>query len=98
MGRKNPIKHTKVGETAISASVRAENAERGILDNEPRAMAIVAKIREQYSIQAEAAILRKAIHKLALGERPEQEYFDYYDYVEQCKAEVDAEQENHMGD
>ncbi len=98
MARKNPIKHITVGETAIGASVRAANAERGIQDNDARSMAIVAKIREQYSIQAEAAILRKAIHKLALGERPDQEYFDYYEYVEQCKAEVDAEQENHMGD
>lgn len=88
----------RVKDQAVVAVVKAENAERGIKDNDERAMAIVGKIREQYSIQAEAAILRKAIHKLALGERPDQEYFDYYEYVEQCKAEVDAEQENHMGD
>jgi GT2 family glycosyltransferase len=96
MARNVPVKHTPVEETAIVASVRAENAERGIEDSNDQAKAIVAKIRERYSIQAEAAILRKAIHKLALGETPDEEYFAYYDYVEQCKAEVKEEQENHL--
>ncbi len=94
MARKNPVKHIGVEETAISASIIANNAERGIKDADARSMSIVAKIREQYSIQAEAAILRKAIHKLALGQQPDAEYFTYYDFVEQCKAEVDEEAEN----
>ena len=93
MSRTNPVKHIGVEETAIGASIQAENAERGIKDHSERSMAIVAKIRERYSIQAEEAIMRKAIYKLALGQQPEQEYFDYYNYVEQCKVEVD-EQEN----
>ncbi len=86
-----PIKHVKAGEQAAIALVKAKNAERATTDESERAMAIVAKIRERYSIQAEEAIMRKAIHSLALGEQPSQEYFDYYDYVEQCKVDVDAE-------
>ncbi len=96
MARRNQVKHTGVEETAIAAAIRAENAERGIEDSDDVAKAIVAKIRERYSIQAEAAIMRKAIHKLALGERPDDEYFAYYDFVEECKAQVREEQENHL--
>lgn len=57
-----------------NARKQREN-ERLYVDN------IVAKIRLRYSINDELAILRQAITK------PE-EYQEYYDYVEQCKAEV----------
>ena len=92
------IKHVKVGEQGAIALVKAANAERGIKDSDERAMAIVSKIREKYSIQAEAAIIRKAIHSLALGQRPSEEYFEYYDYVEECKAKVDEEANEHNQD
>lgn len=47
---------------------------------------IVAKIRQRYSVNQELAILRQQTTK-------PQEYQAYYDYVEQCKAEVKAEME-----
>lgn len=91
MARRNPVIHTPVEETAVSAFVKADNAERGIKEVDVRGQAIVAKIRERYSIQAEEAILRKAIYKLALGQQPSEEFFDYHNYVEECKKEVDDE-------
>lgn len=45
---------------------------------------IVSKIRKKYNVNQELAILRQMTTK------PE-EYQEYFDYVEQCKAEAKAE-------
>lgn len=45
---------------------------------------IVSKIRQKYSVNQELAILRQQTTK------PE-EYQEYFDYVEQCKAEAKSE-------
>lgn len=45
---------------------------------------IVSKIRQRYSVNQELAILRQQTTK------PE-EYQEYFDYVEQCKAEAKSE-------
>lgn len=47
---------------------------------------IVQKIRQRYSINEELAILRQR------DEKPE-EFKEYHDYVEVCKAEAKAELE-----
>lgn len=95
MARKQAVKHIRVEQSAIQASVKADNAERGIKDGTERGQAIVGRIRERYSIQEECAILRKAINKLAHGQQPDQEFFDYNEFVEAAKVEVDN-QENHQ--
>ncbi|MDE5811194.1 MAG: hypothetical protein K2H61_02670 [Muribaculaceae bacterium] len=63
------------------AEAEAEAAERA---RKERDAAIVAKIRVCYSMDEELAILRQRDVK------PE-EFEAYYDYVEQCKADVDEE-------
>jgi hypothetical protein len=45
---------------------------------------IVAEIRKKYNVNQELAILRQRDTKI-------QEYNEYYEYVEQCKAKVKSE-------
>lgn len=53
-------------------------------DNEEYENKVVALIRQKYNVNQELAILRQRDAK-------PQEYQEYYDYVEQCKAEVKSE-------
>lgn len=96
MGRRNPVKHVPVEETAIEANVKASVAENGIKDFEVRGQAIVGKIRERYSIQHEMAIQRKTIAKILNHfNLTDAEFDEYNQFVESCKAEVDSEEHNH---
>ena len=65
----------------LTFSVDKYNARKQVLANEEYENKIVALIRKKYNVNQELAILRQR-------ETKPLEYQEYYDYVEQCKAEV----------
>lgn len=65
----------------LTFSIEKYNARKQKQDNDEYENKVVALIRKKYNINQELAILRQRDTK------PE-EYQEYYDYVEQCKAEV----------
>ena len=68
----------KAEQEAVTEADAAERARK------ERDAAIVAKVRERYTLDEELAILRQRDTK------PE-EFAEYNEYVEQCKADVDEE-------
>ena len=68
----------------LSFNVDKYNARKQKQDNDEYENKIVALIRKKYNINQELAILRQRDAK-------PQEYQEYYNYVEQCKAEVKSE-------
>lgn len=93
MARNIPVKHTPVEETAIAASVRAENAQREVEDTTDYGKSVVGGIREHYSLQEELALHRKAIRHLIAkygAENDEElaEFIVYDNVAEQVKAEI----------
>ena len=65
----------------LTFSIEKYNARKQKQDNDEYENKVVALIRQKYNVNQELAILRQRDAK------PE-EYQEYYDYVEQCKAEV----------
>lgn len=62
-------------------SIEKYNARKQKQDNDEYENKVVALIRQKYNVNQELAILRQRDTKPL-------EYQEYYDYVEQCKAEV----------
>ena len=65
----------------LTFSIEKYNARKQKQDNDEYENKIVALIRKKYNINQELAILRQKDTK-------PQEYQEYYNYAEQCKAEV----------
>ena len=65
----------------LTFNVDKYNARKQVLANEEYENKIVTLIRKKYNVNQELAILRQRDTKPL-------EYQEYYDYVEQCKAEV----------
>ena len=65
----------------LTFSIEKYNARKQKQDNDEYENKIVALIRQKYNVNQELAILRQRDTKPL-------EYQEYYDYVEQCKAEV----------
>ena len=65
----------------LTFSIEKYNARKQVLADEEYENKIVALIRQKYNVNQELAILRQR-------EVKPQEYQEYYDYVERCKAEV----------
>lgn len=65
-------------EAEAQAAIKAEQQAK-----QQRDAAIVAKVRERYTLDEELAILRQRDVKA-------DEFESYYEYVEQCKAEVNS--------
>ena len=65
----------------LTFSIEKYNARKQKQDNDEYENKIVALIRQKYNVNQELAILRQRDAKPL-------EYQEYYDYVEQCKAEV----------
>ena len=68
----------------LTFSVEKYNARKQKQDNDEYENKVVALIRQKYNVNQELAILRQRDTKPL-------EYQEYYDYVEQCKAEVKSE-------
>ena len=68
----------------LTFNVEKYNARKQAIANDEYENKIVALIRQKYNINQELAILRQRDTK------PE-EYQEYYNYVEQCKAEAKSE-------
>ena len=65
----------------LTFNVAKYNARKQKQDNDEYENKVVALIRQKYNVNQELAILRQRDAKPL-------EYQEYYDYVEQCKAEV----------
>lgn len=65
----------------LTFSIEKYNARKQKQDNDEYENKVVALIRQKYNVNQELAILRQRDTKPL-------EYQEYYDYVEQCKAEV----------
>ena len=65
----------------LTFSIDKYNARKQKQDNDEYENKVVALIRKKYNVNQELAILRQRDTKPL-------EYQEYYDYVEQCKAEV----------
>ena len=65
----------------LTFSIEKYNARKQKQDNDEYENKVVTLIRQKYNVNQELAILRQRDTK-------PQEYQEYYDYVEQCKAEV----------
>ena len=68
----------------LTFSIEKYNARKQKQDNDEYENKVVALIRQKYNVNQELAILRQRDTKPL-------EYQEYYDYVEQCKAEVKSE-------
>lgn len=64
-------------------------------ETNPKALAVNRKVRERYSLSDELAIMRKS---LALLNIHYDQLDEYNDYVEQCKQEVEDEEEHRNSD
>lgn len=68
----------------LTFSIEKYNARKQVIADEEYENKIVALIRKKYNINQELAILRQR-------EVKPQEFAEYNEYVEQCKAEVKSE-------
>ena len=68
----------------LTFSIEKYNARKQKQDNDEYENKVVALIRQKYNVNQELAILRQRDAK-------PQEYQEYYDYVEQCKAKAKSE-------
>ena len=68
----------------LTFSIEKYNARKQKQDNDEYENKVVALIRQKYNVNQELAILRQRDTKPI-------EYQEYYDYVEQCKAEAKSE-------
>ena len=68
----------------LTFSIDKYNARKQKQDNDEYENKVVALIRKKYNVNQELAILRQRDTKPL-------EYQEYYDYVEQCKAEAKSE-------
>ena len=68
----------------LTFSIEKYNARKQKQDNDEYENKIVTLIRQKYNVNQELAILRQRDTKPI-------EYQEYYDYVEQCKAEAKSE-------
>ena len=68
----------------LTFSIEKYNARKQKQDNDEYENKIVGLIRKKYNVNQELAILRQRDTKPI-------EYQEYYDYVEQCKAEAKSE-------
>ena len=68
----------------LSFNIEKYNARKQKQDNDEYENKVVTLIRKKYNVNQELAILRQRDTKPI-------EYQEYYDYVEQCKAEAKSE-------
>ena len=68
----------------LTFSIEKYNARKQKQDNDEYENKVVTLIRKKYNVNQELAILRQRDTKPI-------EYQEYYDYVEQCKAEAKSE-------
>lgn len=89
-----PVVKTRVEAVADEALEQSRKAEF-VGENVARSKEINRKIRRKYSLSDELAIMRKA---LALLNIHYDQLDEYNDYVEQCKQEVEDEEEHRNSD
>lgn len=93
------VKRETVQEQLVKTGAKAAVAARAVNEPSDYGKAVAAKVRERYSINDEESIKRKAIAKiievLNLDAEEFEEFLNFHAYIEQCKAEIQAEQNEH---
>lgn len=93
------VKHVRAAEQAAIALVKATNAQREVEDNTDYGKGVVGGIRQNYTLQEELALHRKALMHLinkygANNDEELSEFVAYNSFVEQVKEDV-KEHNNH---